>query len=248
MRIHERIQIIGSGDSGFSMTNCNDCTVYLLECGREPEDGCVLIDAGCGTDTDLIVQEMIRGGHQPEEVECILLTHGHGDHAGGAAKLKQRCRADVYAMADTARYVSTGDAKALSVEEAILAGVYEEGFQVTPCPVIPLADGQVLNVGELKITARLTEGHCSGHGCYEVCFGEKKAVFAGDSVFCGGKISVQTIWDCDLQSYVRTCCLLKDLRPDLLLPSHGGIALNRGWNQIDLAMKRIRELKLPENL
>ena len=41
--------------------------------------------------------------------------------------------------------------------------------------------------------------------------------------------------------------MLERLHPDVLLPSHGGIALNRGWKQIELAMRKIRELKLPEN-
>lgn len=253
MRIHERILIVGSGDSGFSMTDPDDCTVYLLECvpGEDmpgEDAGCVLIDAGCGEGTDLILAEIIKSGHQPEDIQYILLTHGHGDHAGGAAELAGKCKAGVYAMTDTARYVSEGDQKALSVEEAILAGIYRDGFQIEPCPVTPLEDGQVLHVGNLEIRARLTEGHCSGHGCYEVQLGGETVIFAGDSVFCGGKISVQSIWDCDLQKYVETCHLLEELRPDILLPSHGGIALKRGWKQIELAMKRIGDLKLPENL
>lgn len=137
MRIHERIQIIGSGDSGFSITDPNDCTVYLLE-GSE---GCVLVDTGCGGNTDLIVQEIIRGGHRPEDVRMILLTHGHGDHGGGAAGLSEVCHAKVYAMRDTAEYLSRGDEGKLAVREAIAAGIYEEGFRVSPCPVVPLDDG-----------------------------------------------------------------------------------------------------------
>lgn len=248
MRIHERIQIVGSGDTGFSMTDPGDCTVYLLECGDGPGDGCVLIDAGCGADTGGIVSEIIKSGHQPEEVSFILLTHGHGDHAGGAARLSEICHAPVYAMTDTARWVSEGNEEALAVKEAILAGIYEEDFHIPTCPVLPLEDGQVLRVGDLEIRARLMEGHCSGHGCYEVQFGGKTILFAGDSVFCGGKISLQAIWDCDLRKYVETCHMMERLRPDILLPSHGGIALNRGWNQIELAMGRIRDLRLPENL
>lgn len=244
MRIHERIQIIGSGDSGFSITDPNDCTVYFLE-GSE---GCVLVDAGCGTNTDLIVQEIIRGGHRPEDVRMILLTHGHGDHAGGAARLSEVCHAKVYAMRDTAEYLSRGDEGKLAVREAIAAGIYEDGFRVPPCPVVPLDDGQILTAGDLEIRAWLTEGHCSGHGCYEVRLGGMTAVFAGDSVFCGGKISLQAIWDCDLQKYIETCYKLERLKPDLLLPSHGGIALNRGWRQVGMALDSIRNLKIPGNL
>ncbi len=247
MRIHERILVVGSGDTGFSMTNPGDCTVYLLECGEGPGAPCVLIDAGCGMETELIVEEIAKSGHQPEDVQFLLLTHGHGDHSGGAAAMSKLCHADVYAMMDTARYVSEGDGKALAVEEAILAGVYDEGFRIPPCQVYPLEDGQILKAGDLQIQARLMEGHCSGHGCYEVQINGETVLFAGDSIFCGGKISVQAIWDCDLQKYIETCRMLEQLKPDLLLPAHGGIALKRGWNQIEPAMRQIRSLKLPEN-
>ena len=244
MRIHERIQIIGSGNSGFSITHPDDCTIYLLE----TEAGCAMIDAGCGIQTELIIQELAAAGHQPEDVKSILLTHGHGDHAGGVAELSERCRADVYALPETARYVTEGDEKSLSVDKAIEAGIYDEDFHIRPCPVIPLPDGQTLQIGDLEIRARLMEGHCSGHGCYEVQLGGQTVIFSGDSDFCGGKISIQAIWDCDLQKYIETCQMLERLHPDVLLPSHGGIALNRGRKQIEMAMRKIRELKLPENL
>ena len=141
-------------------------------------------------------------------MKVILLTHGHGDHAGGAAELSERCRADVYALPETARYVTEGDEKSLSVEEAIEVGIYDEDFHIRSCPVIPLPDGQTLQIGDLEIRARLMEGHCSGHGCYEVQLGGQTVIFSGDSVFCGGKISIQAIWDCDLQKYIETLSLI----------------------------------------
>ena len=33
MRLTDSIHIVASGDSGFSLTNAFDCTVYLVECG-----------------------------------------------------------------------------------------------------------------------------------------------------------------------------------------------------------------------
>lgn len=243
MKIYERIHIVGSGDSGFSLTNPADCTVYLLECGSV----CALIDSGSGLETERLEEQIYLSGHRPEEIAAVFLTHGHGDHAGGARGLSKLCKATVYGMADTARFVSKGDETALSIKAAVTAGIYEAGFVVPVCPVQPLGDGQEVQLGEYVITAHLTEGHCRGHGCFELRINDKCILFSGDSVFCDGKISLQAIWDCDLQAYFATVRKLGQLRPDLLLPAHGRFALSGGYRHISLAMDSIDRLGIPGN-
>lgn len=244
MRIDERIQIVASGDSGFSLTSPFDCTVYLLECGPV----CALIDSGSGLETERFKEQIRLSGHRPEEIAAVFLTHGHGDHAGGAKWLSEQYGATVYAMADTARFVSEGDETALSVRAAVTAGIYEAGFHVPRCLVTPLEDGQKIRLGDWSVTAHLTEGHCKGHGCFEVRRKGKSALFSGDSVFCGGKISLQAIWDCDLQAYSETIRKLKRLRPDLLLPAHGRFALSGGYRHVGMAMDSLRRLEIPGSL
>ena len=63
----------------------------------------------------------------------------------------------------------------------------------------------------------------------------------------GGKIALQAIWDCDLQKYVDTIHRLNAIKPDLLLPGHGCVALNRGYLHIEKAEKILETLALPKN-
>ena len=244
MRRHERIYIVGSGTAGFGISEETDCTVYLLDGGEE----CVLIDAGAGIEPERILENIRKDGIRPERISKILLTHGHGDHSGGAYALSRACDAEVYALSETAQYVSTGDLDELSLKEAIEAGVYGKDYSYQPCEVKALSDGETIQVGSLCLTALRMEGHCAGHACYETVCDGKKILFSGDSVFNYGKIALQAIWDCDLQKYIETCRKLEEIHPDILLPSHGAFLMEKGYTYIDKAMRQIRALGIPGNI
>jgi glyoxylase-like metal-dependent hydrolase (beta-lactamase superfamily II) len=182
-----------------------------------------------------------------ERVRKILLTHGHGDHAGGARVLSDRLGDRVYAMEPAAGFIRAGDIEHLSLVSAIEAGVYEKGYRFSPCEVLPVCDGERIEVGALTLQAVASEGHSAGHCCYVMQEGSSKVLFAGDSVQCGGKIALQAIWDCDLQKYIATIRKLNELRPDMLLPAHGAFALSRGSVHLQKACSILDTLALPKN-
>ena len=49
MQLTERVYLVGSGASGFSLTHHSDCHIYLIDGGSES----ALIDAGTGLGTEL---------------------------------------------------------------------------------------------------------------------------------------------------------------------------------------------------
>ena len=59
--------------------------------------GAVLLDTGFPGDWRRIARVMENAGVGPRDVRAILLTHGHIDHAGSAAKLKEWTGAPIYA-------------------------------------------------------------------------------------------------------------------------------------------------------
>lgn len=244
MQIHERIHIVGSGIDGIGISHPLDCTVYMIDGNGEY----ALIDAGAGVEPERILQNLERTGVKRNSILRIFLTHGHGDHSGGARVLREACQAEVYALKETANYVTSGNLEAISVKEAIRAGVYGENYEYHSCPVHPLADDEQIKVGDLTLKVHRTEGHCSGHACYEMQYGGKRILFSGDSVFNYGKISMQAIWDCDLQKYIATCKKIESIHPDIFLPSHGVFLLENGSAYIDKAMAAIRSLGIPGNL
>lgn len=244
MQIHERIHIVGSGLAGIGISHEQDCTVYLIDGGSD----CALIDAGIGLEPDKILKHIEEAGIEKDRISSILLTHGHGDHSGGAYILSQECNAEVYALAQTARYVSEGDLRAISMREAIEAGMYGKDYVYHKCPVHVLEEEAQITIGDCVMTVHHMDGHCSGHACYEMSYKGQTILFSGDSVFNYGKISMQSIWDCDLQEYVRTIRRLEEIHPDILLPSHGAFLMSHGYDYIAQAMKHIQVLSIPENL
>ncbi len=85
-------------------------------------------------------------------ITSILITHGHPDHTGGMDRLQALTGAEIYG----------------GVEDNV-AGAN------------PLADGQVISLGGLEISALATPGHSPGHFCY-LCEGR---LITGDILFCG---------------------------------------------------------------
>lgn len=82
----------------------------------------------------------------------ILVTHDHGDHIGGVARLVER----------TGAAVAAGRTDNLPGATAVI-------------------DGQVLEVGNVGITAMLTPGHAPDH----VCWLADPFLVTGDLLFCG---------------------------------------------------------------
>ena len=86
MRITPSLALVASFQFGIS--GPLDCHVYAL---RGPS-GVVLIDAGSGTDSELLLANL-RFDLGTDEVQSLIVTHAHLDHCGGAASIaaKTRC-------------------------------------------------------------------------------------------------------------------------------------------------------------
>ena len=106
-----------------------------------------------GADADEIL-ENARG----TKVEKILLTHAHADHVGALEEVK--------AATGVLVYLHPADAEAFSVP-------YD----------IPLADGDVIPVGNLRLQVIHTPGHTPGATCFDL--GDRR-VIVGDALFVGG--------------------------------------------------------------
>ncbi len=102
------------------------------------------------------------------KVILIVLTHRHPDHVGAAAQVKQATNADMAAHAECARYLPQSPSY-----------VYEPPYQGAPKPERILADGDIIEIGELRFTVIPTPGHTP---CGISLYGEGH-VFTGDTLF-----------------------------------------------------------------
>ena len=241
MQIDERIYAVGSGWAGCNLTNHYDCDIYLVDCGEK----LAMIDAGAGIAVEQVEKLIHFHGFSMRDIEFILLTHTHGDHAGGAKKLQSLTGAELLAHPDSAGYLKSGDQKKMSVDIAVERGLYPPGFTVEPCEARPFKDGETIQVGQVSFTAIDTPGHCSGHNSYLAATPKKRYLFSGDSVFLGGKISLQNLWDCSLEAYAGTARRLNEQEFDALMPSHFGIDLSEGKIHTRRAEEIFNQLGVP---
>ena len=156
-----------------------NCTILFEEASKRG----VVIDPG--GEVPRIVEAIGKLGVQ---VERILLTHGHIDHAGGAAALKE-------ALQEAAATGSEGGGATVTIEgpdqrdRFLLQGLEAQApmFGMSDVRnVLPdrwLAEGDEVRVGEQAFAVL----HCPGHTPGHVVFVNQAARFAivGDVLFSG---------------------------------------------------------------
>ncbi|WP_405869040.1 MBL fold metallo-hydrolase [Streptomyces sp. NBC_00005] len=236
MRLTDHVTLVASGAAGFDLTDPLDCHVYLVQGSRHS----ALIDAGAGRSGPVVTRA----------VDHLLLTHGHADHAGGAAALAEHLPGlRVRAGAAAVKWIATGDEQGLSVDKGKAAGVYPQSYTFTPCPrVEPIADGEEIDLGGgVVLRAVATPGHADGHVCYHLRTPGYRALFSGDCVFTGGRISLQNLHDCRVPEYAASLTLLAELDVDALFPGHHEVSLARAGRHLVAARDTVARGLLPRS-
>ena len=243
MKLSARTHLIGSGRNGFSLSDPLDCHVYLVDGGSE----LAVIDAGGGGAPERLVEEIERDGLDPARVAHLVLTHGHYDHAGGAAALHDLLpQARVYASAAIAQAIREGDDAAISLDVAVERGLYPPDATLQPCPVdVELHDGDAIAVGDVTLRVLDTPGHSDGHVSLLLDDEGQRSLFSGDVVFAGGTILLQPIFDCRIDAHVDSLRRLRDLDLTSLFPGHFAVCLHDGQVHVELANGYLDRLTLP---
>lgn len=244
MRLRERVHLVGSGELGFELTDPYDCHVYLVDGGGEY----ALIDSGVGRAPEAILAEMARDGLEPGRIRWILLTHGHADHAGGAAALQAAApRATVLVPGHWRAALAAGDEDAIGLTGARAAGTYPSDYHLPPVRAGgEMADGQRIQVGDVVLTAIATPGHCAGHVALWAEGPGLAALFSGDLVLPGGRIV--RLADSDMAQCAASVARVAALPVQALFGGHGRVALHRGSAHIAAADAAFRAGRIPPSI
>jgi glyoxylase-like metal-dependent hydrolase (beta-lactamase superfamily II) len=108
-------------------------------------------------------------------VEKVLLTHGHLDHAGGAAQLARELGVPIEGPHEDDRFLLD------SLAEQSARFGFQGGRNCTPDRW--LVDGDTVTVGEAVLGVRHCPGHTPGHIVFHNV--DAKLAFVGDVLFRG---------------------------------------------------------------
>lgn len=180
-------------------------------------DGIVLIDAlNTVEEVDrLIVGGMKQVGLEPAEIKVVLVTHGHGDHYGGAPRVKEVAPAAKVVMSD-ADWTMTRTQLEFNSPLWPAPPRFDAGRDVAA------RDGDVLAHGGAKILLPITPGHTMGtiSPIVEVRDGGKthRAMVWGGTSFNFGRDLPRL--DAYIQSTERMQALVREHGIDVLLSNH----------------------------
>jgi glyoxylase-like metal-dependent hydrolase (beta-lactamase superfamily II) len=138
---------------------------YIVSCPETKK--AAVVDPGA--DGKRLHRWILEKGYQ---VEYILLTHGHVDHIGAVDDLRELFQAKVG--------IHEGDAAMLTDGQKNLSSYFGPSIEMKSADLL-LEEGQVLTVGEERITVIATPGHTPGG----ICFLTSEGLISGDTLFEG---------------------------------------------------------------
>lgn len=239
LEIEEDIHLIDCFFAGM----IGQCGVYLLRRGKT-----ALVESGPSTGVEHVLAGLAELGIDGTEVDYVLLTHIHLDHAGGAAFLLQSMpKARVLVDGRSARYIVEPERLVRSAGKALgnLAPHYGTMRPISAERIIPLHDGFILDLGSgVSLQALHTPGHSSGH--YAFFEPHRAFLFCGDALghFLGEDLPPLPATpspEFDPELSLASARRLRELSPRELLFTHFG-STSRTRETIDLFMERLRHL------
>ena len=159
----------------------------------------VVLDPGTPEpeELDALARAVGRRRDEGSVLEAILLTHGHPDHASGARQAAEAFGVPVRA------------------HEAVLAALSRA---LGPRAGVPLADGEVLDLGGLHLVPLETPGHAPGHLAFHLP--ERQAAIVGDLLSSLSTILVDPE-EGDMDAFLASLERVQTLGCRTLLPAHG---------------------------
>lgn len=136
-------------------------------------EGIILIDSMWDNrDGKLIIDGIRQLGLNPGNIKKIILTHGHGDHYGGAQYIKNTTNAEIFLGKTDIDFM-----KAFSVGA-------NGPRSPKPSVVTPMHDGDQITLGDTTVTVIDTPGHTPG--CMSMIFPVKQNGISYTAVQWGG--------------------------------------------------------------
>lgn len=188
---------------------------------KTPE-GAVLIDGGLPQAANMILQRMSGLGVKPGDLKLILHSHAHIDHVGPLAALKRATGARLVGNAESAVLLARGGSDDIH---------FGEGLDYPPVTLDRIImDGEVVELGGVRLTAHFTPGHTPGSTSWtwdDRRDGNTVRIAYVDSLTAPGyQLTGNPRYPKIVDDYRRSFATVRALPCDLLLTPHPGLS---GW-------------------
>jgi glyoxylase-like metal-dependent hydrolase (beta-lactamase superfamily II) len=213
------VYLLDTNHMGFTGT----VGVYVLP----GDDGFALVEAGPGSTLETIKRTIASLGLELSDLEAILVTHIHLDHAGAAGQLVQETGATLYVHERGAPHLIE-PSKLLASAERIYGDLMKPLWgMVLPAPkekVAALAGGERLNILGHTFDVLYTPGHASHHVAFLL---NGETLFTGDSAaihFEGSSVVRPALPppEVDLETWRDSIEKMLAAKPKRLLLTHYG--------------------------
>jgi glyoxylase-like metal-dependent hydrolase (beta-lactamase superfamily II) len=171
----------GMGDEKGAGTGAPGCVT-----APHPQARAVFIDNNTAHSVPLLLKALQEEGLSPEQVEYVIITHVHLDHAGGTSQLMKACpNAVLLAHPKAARHMIDPAKLVASARNVYGDQAFDEMYgRIDPIPasrVRTMEDNQHLSFGPSATELRFlhTRGHANHHFCIEIP--GLRAIFTGDA-------------------------------------------------------------------
>src|SRR5882672_6569045 len=181
-------------------------------------NGHILINSSFERTVPILRTNIEALGFKFTDIKILLTSHAHSDHASGHALIKKLTGARVEVMEGDAQVIVNGGKGQY---------LYTEDDAWKPCAVDRvLKDGDMVALGEARLTARLTPGHTRGCTTWlmQTTDGGKTwnvVIVGSPNVNPGYALITNRDYPEIADDYTKTFRLLKALPCDIFLGAHG---------------------------
>ena len=128
------------------------------------DQSAILVDAGFTGDADSIIQAITDAGISPYEIQLLVHTHGHIDHAGATAELQRRLALRTLVHTADATMLATGTngmVKPRNLEARAVAALMVKPYEAVTPDILIHSETSLIPYG-INGTILCTPGHTKG--------------------------------------------------------------------------------------
>ncbi len=185
------------------------------------DQGHILIDTGFSSTVPLLLDSIRYLGFEEQDIELIVNTHAHEDHAGGNRRMLEATGAR--------SAIGRRDVKTVEAGTELTCGHYMYGVEHfdTYHVDIPLEGGEEFQFGDSVLRVHSTPGHTPGTCSYEIPVNYRGRELTAFLFGGPGQWTFQREHRCqgyegDMEDYARSLDYLSGIEVDVPLGAHPG--------------------------